>query len=674
MLCSCCLNNVYENKTWLGNVYMIDELPKNMLKNECAVVNYYISTNHGTHWVCYFKENNDVCYFDSFGGNIPNNLINYFTNNNAITMIIKFKTLILLSVDIYENESDNVVGEHLVRISHICRLGNSFVGKDYQKSAYKQERTHKKMFKGKRRLKVAERTSLPSGTLTVIMILVCPDLTAILQVTRRPERSMHSILRLEGPFATHLSEVTCDVVIRRQRPGASHTTIVLQDDNSGVVVESILNKVEKFGVVSVVALTQKFNCNFGNIFSEEETVSRTTYSVGNKTSLKLSGCTGVSRRVVWIVEQLDDTLWTSVKELSETSIWNPEAWFTLVLTAESFMDENKLEVNFRKVWEKSHVIWFRTVARTYQGVLTSYLTTPHYFPDINTLQELDQCGFFIVSEKPDDVNDTDKFLEYIDIDESVVLNLFQKFSVAKLSYSNAGLHHPSRRRCRNPRFSGTSDSEYLEQFVVLGSPNQALRSRTSLLAALGSPYISISSVLVSKEDWGVGAIGDVTYERILPEVFEDISERREGGDPSTEQAAGGGGGAVQYQLYREAAAATVREVVQRGPVPCPRRRQHLLPHPTSGRASCSNILTLRKMAAERESEILTEMDLPTLCWTLPPIGVKGFNLLTNRMARYVRMRCVVLCRNSPYLVKLSLHEAEEYPRSRTLAGLQKRLK
>ncbi|KAJ8883420.1 hypothetical protein PR048_015263 [Dryococelus australis] len=37
----------------------------------------------------------------------------------------------------------------------------------------------------------------------------------------------------------------------------------------------------------------------------------------------------------------------------------------------------------------------------------------------------------------------------------------------------------------------------------------------------------------------------------------------------------------------------------------------------------------------RESEILTEMDLPTLRWTLPPIEVQGFNLLTTRMARYL---------------------------------------
>ncbi|KAJ8897472.1 hypothetical protein PR048_002818 [Dryococelus australis] len=59
-----------------------------------------------------------------------------------------------------------------------------------------------------------------------------------------------------------------------------------------------------------------------------------------------------------------------------------------------------------------------------------------------------------------------------------------------------------------------------------------------------------------------------------------------------------------------------------------------VPRPTSGRASCPNVLTLWKMGAE--SEILTEIDLLTLCWTLPPIGVQGFNLLINRMAHYVK--------------------------------------
>ncbi|KAJ8877836.1 hypothetical protein PR048_022295 [Dryococelus australis] len=50
----------------------------------------------------------------------------------------------------------------------------------------------------------------------------------------------------------------------------------------------------------------------------------------------------------------------------------------------------------------------------------------------------------------------------------------------------------------------------------------------------------------------------------------------------------------------------------------------------------------REREKEKESEILTEVDLPTVCWTLPPIGVQGLNLLTNRKARY-SFRLLVEC-------------------------------
>ncbi|KAJ8891035.1 hypothetical protein PR048_010544 [Dryococelus australis] len=68
----------------------------------CVVVNFDISTNPGTHWVCYFKENNNIYYFDSFGGNIPNNLIVISTTERFIAMMIEFRILIQLFVDIYK--------------------------------------------------------------------------------------------------------------------------------------------------------------------------------------------------------------------------------------------------------------------------------------------------------------------------------------------------------------------------------------------------------------------------------------------------------------------------------------------------------------------------------------------------------------------------------------------
>jgi len=48
-------------------VFMRDEL-KNIKakKYECGIVNLDSSRNEGSHWVCYFKNNNDKIYFDSF--------------------------------------------------------------------------------------------------------------------------------------------------------------------------------------------------------------------------------------------------------------------------------------------------------------------------------------------------------------------------------------------------------------------------------------------------------------------------------------------------------------------------------------------------------------------------------------------------------------------------------
>lgn len=58
---------------------MKDELPKNIWKNETAIINLDKSSGPGTHWVCYKKLLNSVYYFDSYG-NIPppKELIKYF--------------------------------------------------------------------------------------------------------------------------------------------------------------------------------------------------------------------------------------------------------------------------------------------------------------------------------------------------------------------------------------------------------------------------------------------------------------------------------------------------------------------------------------------------------------------------------------------------------------------
>lgn len=67
---------------YFRGVYMRDTLPKNPLKRECAVVNLDSIRGFGTHWVAYYKNNNIVRYFDSFGNLKPTKeLLDYLGSN-----------------------------------------------------------------------------------------------------------------------------------------------------------------------------------------------------------------------------------------------------------------------------------------------------------------------------------------------------------------------------------------------------------------------------------------------------------------------------------------------------------------------------------------------------------------------------------------------------------------
>lgn len=64
-------------------VFMRDALPKRPRKIECGIVNLDSSDGTGTHWVAYYKNNNQKEYFDSFG-NLPppQEIIHYLGNTN----------------------------------------------------------------------------------------------------------------------------------------------------------------------------------------------------------------------------------------------------------------------------------------------------------------------------------------------------------------------------------------------------------------------------------------------------------------------------------------------------------------------------------------------------------------------------------------------------------------
>ena len=48
-------------------IYMRDALPKQVRNVEAGIMNLDTMEGLGTHWVCYYKENNICYYFDSYG-------------------------------------------------------------------------------------------------------------------------------------------------------------------------------------------------------------------------------------------------------------------------------------------------------------------------------------------------------------------------------------------------------------------------------------------------------------------------------------------------------------------------------------------------------------------------------------------------------------------------------
>jgi len=59
-------------------VFMRDNLPKKIRTNECAIVNLEPDSETGSHWCAYYKNGKQgKFYFDSFGLNPTNEMLNY---------------------------------------------------------------------------------------------------------------------------------------------------------------------------------------------------------------------------------------------------------------------------------------------------------------------------------------------------------------------------------------------------------------------------------------------------------------------------------------------------------------------------------------------------------------------------------------------------------------------
>ena len=66
----------------LRGIFMRNELPRRPLDRESGILNLDGVSGRGTHWVCWYKNKpeGENFYFDSFGVQPPNELIEYFSS------------------------------------------------------------------------------------------------------------------------------------------------------------------------------------------------------------------------------------------------------------------------------------------------------------------------------------------------------------------------------------------------------------------------------------------------------------------------------------------------------------------------------------------------------------------------------------------------------------------
>ena len=58
-------------------VFLRDQLPKKPRRNECGVMNLDSSNGDGTHYIAWYKQNNNKYYFDGYGIQPAIEMINY---------------------------------------------------------------------------------------------------------------------------------------------------------------------------------------------------------------------------------------------------------------------------------------------------------------------------------------------------------------------------------------------------------------------------------------------------------------------------------------------------------------------------------------------------------------------------------------------------------------------
>ena len=70
------------NIPYFRGVFMKDQLPDKIRKNESMIINLDTCIGQGTHWVCFLKKDKVISYFDSFGVKPPIEILHYFASQN----------------------------------------------------------------------------------------------------------------------------------------------------------------------------------------------------------------------------------------------------------------------------------------------------------------------------------------------------------------------------------------------------------------------------------------------------------------------------------------------------------------------------------------------------------------------------------------------------------------
>ena len=68
-------------------VSLRDTLPKKPKKKECGILNLDDTAGLGTHWVAWYKNGTEKKYFDSYGLQPPNELVDYLTPKAPATPV-----------------------------------------------------------------------------------------------------------------------------------------------------------------------------------------------------------------------------------------------------------------------------------------------------------------------------------------------------------------------------------------------------------------------------------------------------------------------------------------------------------------------------------------------------------------------------------------------------------